>query len=160
MAKVVAEAGVPWILMHWRGHSDRMSELARYDDVVAEVRAELLARVDAAIAAGVDPSRLVIDPGLGFAKRAEHNWRLLHRLDVLLGLGFPVLVGASRKGFLGQLLAAGSGQPRPAAGREVATAVITGLAAAAGAWGVRVHDVAASRDAAAVGAAWRTGAVP
>jgi dihydropteroate synthase len=158
MAKVVAEAGVPWILMHWRGHSDRMSELARYDDVVAEVRAELLARVDAAIAAGVDPSRLVIDPGLGFAKRAEHNWRLLHRLDVLLGLGFPVLVGASRKGFLGQLLAAGSGQPRPAAGREVATAVITGLAAAAGAWGVRVHDVAASRDAAAVGAAWRTGA--
>jgi dihydropteroate synthase len=158
MAKVVAEAGVPWILMHWRGHSDQMAELARYADVVAEVRAELLARVDAAVAAGVDPSRLVIDPGLGFAKRAEHNWQLLHRLDVLLGLGFPVLVGASRKGFLGQLLAAPSGQPRPAAGRVVASAVITGLAAAAGAWGVRVHDVAASRDAAAVGAAWRTGA--
>jgi dihydropteroate synthase len=159
MAKVVAAAGVPWILMHWRGHSDRMDELARYSDVVAEVREELLARVDAAVAAGVDPANLVIDPGLGFAKRAEHNWLLLHRLDVLLELGFPVLVGASRKGFLGRLLADPDGTPRPAAGREVATAAISALAAAAGVWGVRVHDVAASRDAVAVGAAWRYGRV-
>jgi dihydropteroate synthase len=158
MGKVVAASGVPWILMHWRGHSDRMDELARYRDVVTEVRDELLARVDAAVAAGVDPANLVIDPGLGFAKRAEHNWQLLHRLDVLLELGFPVLVGASRKGFLGRLLAGPDGAMRDAPGREVATASISALAAAAGAWGVRVHDVAASRDAVAVGAAWRYGA--
>jgi dihydropteroate synthase len=158
MGKVVAAAGVPWILMHWRGHSDRMSELARYADVVTEVRDELLARADAAIAAGVAPGNLVIDPGIGFAKRAEHDWQLLHRLDALLGLGFPVLVGVSRKSFLGRLLPGPDGAPRPAAGREVATAAVSALAAAAGAWGVRVHDVAGSRDAVAVGAAWRYGA--
>lgn len=157
MGKLVAVAGVPWILMHWRGHSDRMADLAVYTDVVAEVRTELLARVDAALAAGVDPSRLVIDPGLGFAKRPEHNWPLLQRLDALVDLGLPVLVGASRKGFLGGLLAAEDGTPRPPDGRETATAVISGLAAAAGAWGVRVHDVAASRDAVEVGSVWRNG---
>ena len=157
MAKVVAAAGVPWILMHWRGHSDRMADLAVYSDVVAEVRDELLARVDAAVSAGVDRANLVIDPGLGFAKRGSHDWALLQRLDVLLGLGLPVLVGASRKSFLGRLLAGPDGTVRPAAGREVATASISALAAAAGAWGVRVHDVAASRDAVAVGAAWRYG---
>jgi dihydropteroate synthase len=160
MAKVVAAAGVPWILMHWRGHSDRMADLAVYTDVVAEVRDELRARADAAVAAGVDPDRVVIDPGLGFAKRAEHNWPLLHRLDALLGLGLPVLVGASRKGFLGRLLAGPDGAPRPAAGREVATASISALAAAAGAWGVRVHDVAASRDAVTVAGAWNRGGAP
>ncbi|WP_037067501.1 dihydropteroate synthase [Pseudonocardia acaciae] len=159
MAQVVADARVPWILMHWRGHSDRMDELARYTDVVAEVRAELRARVDAAVAAGVDPARLVIDPGIGFAKRAEHNWLLLHHLDALLELGLPVLVGVSRKGFLGTLLAGEDGKRRPAGGREVATAAISALAAAAGAWGVRVHDVAASVDAVTVGAAWRYGSV-
>ena len=122
------------------------------------MRAELLARVDAAVAAGVDPSRLVIDPGLGFAKRPEHNWKLLHRLDVLMELGFPVLIGASRKGFLGQLLAGPDGTPRPVSERDQATAAISALAAAAGAWGVRVHDVAGTLDAIAVGAAWRYGA--
>jgi dihydropteroate synthase len=157
MAKVVATAAVPWILMHWRGHSDRMADLAHYTDVVADVRAELLARVDAAVAAGVAPERLVIDPGLGFAKRAEHNWALLHRLDVLVGTGLPVLVGASRKGFLGALLADAAGAPRSPDGREVATATISGLAVAAGAWGVRVHDVAASRDAVTVALAWGRG---
>ncbi|MGI8816772.1 MAG: dihydropteroate synthase [Pseudonocardia sp.] len=157
MGKVVATAGVPWILMHWRGHSDRMAELAVYTDVVGEVRTELLARVDGAVAAGVDPAKLVIDPGLGFAKNPAHNWLLLQRLDVLLELGFPVLVGASRKRFLGALLGGSDGEPRPPAGREVATAATSGLAAAAGVWGVRVHDVAASLDAVAVGAAWRTG---
>jgi dihydropteroate synthase len=160
MAKVVATARVPWILMHWRGHSDRMADLAHYDDVVADVRTELVARVDAAVTAGVEPARLIIDPGLGFAKRPEHNWQLLQRLDVLVDLGLPVLVGASRKGFLGGLLPGPGGAPRPPDGREVATAVITGLAAAAGAWGVRVHDVLASRDAAAVAKAWSTGAAP
>ncbi len=157
MAKLVATAGVPWILMHWRGHSARMAELAHYGDVVGDVRAELLARVDGALAAGVDPAKLVIDPGLGFAKRPEHNWVLLNRLAVLVELEFPVLVGASRKGFLGALLAGDGGAPRSPDGREVATAVISGLAAAAGAWGVRVHDVAASRDAVAVARAWRSG---
>ena len=111
--------GVPWILMHWRGHSDRMGGLATYEDVLGEVRAELVARVDAAVLAGVDPGRIVLDPGLGFAKTAAHNWALLRRLDVLLALGFPVLVGASRKRFLGQLLAGDDGTPRPPAGREV-----------------------------------------
>jgi dihydropteroate synthase len=153
----VAAAEVPWILMHWRGHSDRMNELARYADVVADVRAELRARVDAAVAAGVAPSQLVIDPGLGFAKTAAHNWALLRRLDVLLDLGLPVLVGASRKRFLGQLLAGPDGALRPTAGRDVATAAVSALAARCGAWGVRVHDVESSLDAVRVAAAWQGG---
>jgi dihydropteroate synthase len=157
MAKVAAGAEVPWILMHWRGHSKNMNELATYRDVVGEVREELTARVDAALAAGVTPDNIVIDPGLGFAKRAEHDWALLHGLDSVLSLGFPVLVGASRKRFLGRLLADVDGEPRPPSGREDATAAITTLAAASGAWGVRVHSVAASLDAVAVVAAWRRG---
>ncbi|MPZ66497.1 MAG: dihydropteroate synthase [Pseudonocardiaceae bacterium] len=156
MARVMAKAEVPWILMHWRGHSAAMDELASYQDVVAEVRAELIARVDAAVLAGVDPGALVLDPGLGFAKTAAHNWALLRNLDVFIELGFPVLVGASRKRFLGGLLADSQGD-RPPAGRETATAAVSALAAAAGAWGVRVHDVAASLDAVAVAAAWRQG---
>jgi dihydropteroate synthase len=158
MARVVAQARVPWILMHWRGHSDRMQDLASYEDVIGEVRAELVARADAAVLAGVDPDRIVLDPGLGFAKTAAHNWALLRRLDVLVALGFPVLVGASRKRFLGQLLAGADGTPRPPDGREVATAAVSALAAHAGAWGVRVHDVAASMDTVAVATAWRLGA--
>lgn len=158
MAPVVASARVPWILMHWRGHSDRMAELASYEDVIGEVRAELVARADAAVLAGVDPGLLVLDPGLGFAKTAAHNWALLRRLDVLVALGFPVLVGASRKRFLGELLADADGAPRPTPGRDGATAAITALAAHAGAWGVRVHDVDASMDAVAVASAWQLGA--
>ncbi len=160
MARVVAQARVPWILMHWRGHSDRMADLATYEDVLGEVRSELVARVDAAVLAGVDPDRIVVDPGIGFAKTAAHNWALLRRLDVLVGLGFPVLVGASRKRFLGELLADAAGTPRPTAGRETATAVLTALAAVAGAWGVRVHDVGASMDAVAVATALQLGASP
>jgi dihydropteroate synthase len=160
MARVVAQARAPWILMHWRGHSDRMAELATYEDVLGEVRAELIARVDAAVLAGVDPGRIVLDPGLGFAKTAAHNWALLRRLDVFVELGFPVLVGASRKRFLGQLLADGAGVPRPPAGRDAATAAISALAAVAGAWGVRVHDVATSMDAVAVATALQLGASP
>ncbi|MFD2417553.1 dihydropteroate synthase [Amycolatopsis pigmentata] len=159
MAKVAAGAEVPWILMHWRGHSKDMNALATYRDVVGEVRDELTARTEAALAAGVAPENIVLDPGLGFAKRAEHDWALLHRLDSLLSLGFPVLVGASRKRFLGRLLADVDGEPRPPSGREDATAAITTLAAAAGAWGVRVHSVEASLDAVAVVAAWRRGHV-
>lgn len=152
LARVVAAAGVPLVLMHWRGHSKDMQQLATYDDVVAEVRAELLACVDAAVAVGVSPERLVLDPGLGFAKQPHHNWALLHQLDDLLALGFPVLVGASRKSFLGDLLG-----DRPPTGRDDATAAVTALAAAAGVWMVRVHDVGPSVDAARVGAAWRAG---
>ncbi|MGA6165627.1 dihydropteroate synthase [Amycolatopsis magusensis] len=157
MAKVAAAAEVPWVLMHWRGHSREMTKLAVYTDVVAEVRAELSERVDAALAAGVAEDAIVLDPGLGFAKQAEHDWALLHDLDSLLSLGFPVLVGASRKRFLGRLLADDAGEPRPPAGREHATAAVSTLAAAAGAWGVRVHEVGATLDAVAVAAAWRRG---
>jgi dihydropteroate synthase len=158
MAHVVREAGCPWILMHWRGHSASMQELAHYGDVVHDVRSELCARVDAALAAGVDPSALVLDPGLGFAKTAAHNWALLAALDSLVSLGFPVLVAASRKSFLGALLAA-DGQPRPVGEREDATTALTAYAALSGAWGVRVHEVRPSVDAAlAVAAVTRASA--
>lgn len=155
MAATVAALGVPWILMHWRGRSDVMDSLAVYDDVAADVRGELLARVDAALAAGVAEDAVVIDPGIGFAKTAAHNWQVLRALPDLVATGLPVLVGASRKRFLGSLLAAPDGTPRPPGGREVATIAITALAAAAGVWGVRVHEVGTSLDAAAVAAAWK-----
>jgi dihydropteroate synthase len=158
MASTMARCRAPWILMHWRGHSDTMDQLANYSDVVAEVCAELVARVDAAVLAGVDPGALVLDPGLGFAKKAVHNWTLLGHFDVLTELGFPVLVGASRKRFLGTLLSGADGKARHCDGRDTATAAVSALAAAAGAWGVRVHDAAASRDAIAVAAAWQAGA--
>jgi dihydropteroate synthase len=147
MAKLVADAGVPWVLMHWRGHSRDMYAAAVYDDVVTEVRTELSARVDDAVAAGVAPDQLVLDPGLGFAKNGAHNWALLAGLDRLVDLGLPVLVGASRKTFLGRLLAGPDGAVRPAEQRDAATLATTVLAAEAGAWGVRVHDAAASVDA-------------
>jgi dihydropteroate synthase len=148
MARVVGAAGCPWILMHWRGHSDRMRDFAHYDDVVKDVRYELLDRVDAALAAGVEASRLVIDPGIGFAKTAVHNWALLAALSEFVGTGLPVLVGASRKSFLGALLADADGGRRPVHEREDATTAITAHCAASGVWGVRVHAVRASVDAA------------
>jgi dihydropteroate synthase len=148
MANVVRDADCPWILMHWRGHSERMQELARYDDVVKDVRAELLARVDAAAAAGVDPDRIVIDPGLGFAKTATHNWALLAALDSFVEIGLPVLVAASRKSFLGTLLAAPDGTPRSVDDREDATTALTAYCAMRHVWGVRVHEVRPSVDAA------------
>jgi dihydropteroate synthase len=148
MVTVVRDAGCPWILMHWRGHSASMQELAHYDDVVADVRVELVSRVDAAIAGGVDPTALVLDPGLGFAKTAAHNWSLLAELDSFVALGFPVLVGASRKSFLGRLLASADGTLRDVGEREDATTALTAYAALHGAWGVRVHDVRPSVDAA------------
>ncbi|MGE2717988.1 dihydropteroate synthase [Mycolicibacterium litorale] len=158
MARVVAEARVPWILMHWRSvDAEHPHRVPVYDDVVAEVRAELLAGVDAAVAAGVDPLNLIIDPGLGFAKTGQHNWALLHALPELVATEIPVLVGASRKRFLGALLADAYGAARPPDGRETATAVISALAAQHGAWGVRVHDVRASVDALKVVEAWEGG---
>ncbi|MDI9903653.1 dihydropteroate synthase [Rhodococcus sp. IEGM 1409] len=159
MASVVADAGVPWILMHWRSAGDYVhrGSADQYDDVVRDVRDELLSQVDLALKAGVDSSSIILDPGLGFAKNADHNWALLRALPEFNALGFPVLVGASRKRFLGSLLSDPEGNPRPPAGRETATAVVSALAAREGAWGVRVHDAQASLDAIAVVDAWNRG---
>ena len=155
MAPLMADAGVPWVLMHWRSVTQpRPHDAPAYRDVVGEVRDELLAAVDDALSAGVDEKNIVIDPGLGFAKTAEDNWALLRALPDLVETGFPVLVGASRKRFLGTLLADADGTPRPPDGRETATAVVSALSAQAGAWGVRVHDVRASVDAITVVEAW------
>lgn len=154
MLATVARTGAVFVAMHWRGHADVMDDLARYDDVVADVRDELAARVAAAEQAGVRREQLVLDPGLGFAKPGSDNWPLLAHLDALTSLGLPVLVGASRKRFLGHLLAAPDGTPAPPGRRDAATAAVSALAAVAGAWCVRVHDVAGSADAVRVAAAW------
>ena len=146
---VVARSDALYVAMHWRAHADRMQQLASYDDtggVVETVRAELAQRVETACAAGIPEERLVLDPGLGFAKTAEHNWELLRDLDRIGDLGLPLLVGASRKSFLGALLAGDHG-PRPVDEREHATTALTVLLAQRGVWGLRVHDVRASRDA-------------
>ncbi|MCB2177611.1 MAG: dihydropteroate synthase [Actinomycetales bacterium] len=159
MLGVVADAGVVYVAMHWRGPSDVMDALADYDDVVVDVRDELAARLDAAVAAGVRVEQVVLDPGLGFAKPGSDNWPLLAHLDALRALGRPVLIGASRKRFLGHLLAGPDG-PAPPEARDEATVAVTALAAEAGAWCVRVHEVAGSADAVRVAAAWtaaRTG---
>jgi dihydropteroate synthase len=153
--RVVASARVPYVVMHWRAHSLHMSRYAAYDDVVADVSKELSQRLDEAVDAGIAIDQVILDPGLGFAKDAEHNWALLRRLDELLAIGRPVLVGTSRKRFLGALLAEPSGEPRPVDDRDDATTATSALAAAAGAWCVRVHDVRANRDAVAVAAAWQ-----
>ena len=160
MARVVAAAGVPYIMAHWRGHSADMYGPATYTDVVAEVRAELAQRVQAAVADGVDPAQIVVDPGLGFAKQAEHNWALLASLDRIARLPgpyprFPVLVAASRKRFIGRLLAAPDGELRSFAGSDDATIALTALAVAAGAWAVRVHAVPGNLDAVKVATRWR-----
>ncbi|MCV7106516.1 MULTISPECIES: dihydropteroate synthase [Mycolicibacterium] len=155
MAPLLADAGVPWVLMHWRSvKADEPHRVPHYDDVVATVRDELRAAVEAALAAGVAESQLILDPGLGFAKTAQHNWALLHALPSFVADGLPVLIGASRKRFLGAVLADERGEPRPPDGRETATAVISVLAATHEAWGVRVHDVQASVDALKVLRAW------
>lgn len=152
LPRLVAATGVPYVVMHWRGHSAKMQQLADYRDVVAEVGAELMASVDAVVSAGVALDQIVLDPGLGFAKTAAHNWALLAHLDQLEALGRPLLIGASRKSFLGGLLAE-DGTPRDSDDRADATVAITALAAAAGAWGVRVHDVRGNADAVRVVAA-------
>ncbi|ASD23287.1 dihydropteroate synthase [Cryobacterium sp. LW097] len=143
MAAVVARTGLTYIAMHWRGHARTMDTLAEYDDVVATVVAELTARVAVLEAAGVARSQIVVDPGLGFSKDAEQNWRVFARLDAFAPLGLPVMVGASRKRFLAGVL------PEDATiiDRDLPTAVLSVLAAQAGAWAVRVHDVAGTRAA-------------
>lgn len=155
LVRLVAEAGVAYTVMHWRGHSASMQRHAVYSDVVAEVCAELAQRYLAVRAAGVAAEQVVLDPGLGFAKTAEHNWALLANLDRFAFLGRPLLVGASRKSFLGTLLAGPDGAPRAVTDREDATAAVSALAARHGAWCVRVHRVRPSADAVRVATAWR-----
>jgi dihydropteroate synthase len=165
MVAVIAAAGVPYVVMHWRGHSADMYGKAVYDDVVTDVCTELSLRVTDVIAAGADPAQIIVDPGLGFAKTPEHNWPLLASLPEISrlsapGAPFPVLVAASRKRFLGRLLAGPDGEPRSFAGSDDATVAVTALAAAAGAWCVRVHEVAANADAVRVAARWDQEARP
>ena len=158
MPRVVAAAGVAYVVMHWRGHSHDMDNRAVYGDVVTEVREELTKRVDAVLGEGVTREQIILDPGLGFAKRPAHNWQLLAGLGSLQALGYPLLIGASRKRFLGRMLADPDGAPRSFIGSDDATVAITALAAQAGAWCVRVHKVRPNADAVRVGAAWRAGA--
>jgi dihydropteroate synthase len=161
MPRLVAKAGVPYVVMHWRGHSHDMYSRAVYQDVVREVHDELAQRIDAVTAEGVDPSMIVLDPGLGFSKLADDNWQLLTSLRDVAHIGgrrFPVIVGASRKRFLGRLLAAPDGTPRPFTDCDDATVAVTALAAVAGAWCVRVHHVPANADAVRVAAAWQKAA--
>jgi dihydropteroate synthase len=147
MIPVVADAGAPFVVMHWRGFLEGGNIKGVYTDVVGEVVSELHARVEAVLRGGVAPDRIVVDPGLGFSKDAEHDLALLARLDALLGLGRPLLVAASRKRFLGHVLAGPDGTPPPARERDAATAAVSVLAAQAGAWAVRVHEVRATADA-------------
>lgn len=154
MARTVAATGATYVAMHWRAHSAHMQQHASYDDVVEEVREALVRRLDALVGSGIDPGQLVLDPGLGFAKETEHDWSLLRGLDRIIDLGRPVLIGASRKSFLGQAADSGGVVPAPA-DRDHLTAAVTALAASAGVACVRVHDVGSSRDAITVATAWR-----
>ncbi|MFE6946389.1 dihydropteroate synthase [Streptomyces chartreusis] len=147
MIPVVADAGAPFVVMHWRGFLEGGNVKGVYADVVAEVVEELHARVEAVLEGGIAPDRIVVDPGLGFSKDAEHDLVLLSHLDRLLTLGHPLLVAASRKRFLGRVLAGPQGEPPPARERDAATAAVSALAAQAGAWAVRVHEVRATADA-------------
>ncbi|MET8475519.1 dihydropteroate synthase [Streptomyces sp. NPDC006422] len=147
MVPVVAATGAPFVVMHWRGLLEGTNVPGTYEDVVSEVVNELHARVEAAIEGGISPDRIVLDPGLGFSKNAEHDLSLLAHLDRLHALGHPVLVAASRKRFLGHVLAGEQGAPPPARERDAATAAVSALAAHAGAWAVRVHEVRATADA-------------
>ncbi|MET9064773.1 dihydropteroate synthase [Streptosporangium sandarakinum] len=153
MPRVVAATGVAYVVMHWRGHSHAMDRRAVYDDVVAEVREELAKRVASVLAEGVAEEQIVLDPGLGFSKNAEHNWAVLAGLDRLAELGHPLLIGASRKRFLGRLLAGPDGTPRPFDHSDDATLAVTAIVAREGAWCVRVHNVRPNADAVRVAAA-------
>ena len=149
MIATVAGLGVPYVCMHWRGHSADMQSRASYGDVVADVVAELREQLEHCLAGGIAPDQLVIDPGIGFAKNAEHNWQLLRRFGELDALALPVLVGVSRKAFLGRLLGTAD-QLRPAKERDDASLALTTVLAGRGVWGVRVHTVRPHRDAVAV----------
>src|SRR5690606_16812232 len=147
MIPVVAASGAPFVVMHWRGLLEGTNVRGTYDDVVGEVVDELHARVEAVLAGGIAADRVIVDPGLGFSKGADHDLALLARLDPVLALGHPLLVAASRKRFLGHVLAGPDGAPPPARERDAATAAVSALSAQAGAWAVRVHEVRATADA-------------
>lgn len=147
MADVVAETGLHFVAMHWRGHSSLMQNNSQYSNLVGDVSAELVERVAALAARGVQPERIVLDPGLGFAKTSAQNWQLLANIHALVSLGHPILIGASRKKFLGELAHEHGTVGAPVSDRDAPTAVISALSAQAGAWGVRVHNVAATRAA-------------
>ena len=149
MFKVVAELQVPYILMHWRGHSTEMEKLSRYQDVTVEVISELQTRIQTAEDAGINLDYLVVDPGIGFAKNSEHNWSLLKNLNQFQNLNCPLLIGASRKRFIGELLADEQG-PRDVLNRDFASTALTTVLAERNVWAVRVHQVQAARDAIAV----------
>ena len=153
MTRVAIETGLPFVVMHWRGHSAEMAAKASYADVVSDVRRELEYRVAELIVRGVDPAKIIVDPGIGFSKNAEHNWALLGHYSELASLGLPVLVAASRKGFLAPLVAEGAAPDA----RDAPSAVVAAIAASQGAWAVRVHDVAQTRAALDVADAWRKG---
>ena len=143
MYKVIARhPHIQYIIMHWRAHSKTMQELATYKDVVTEVRDELQARIDGAIEAGIAPEQIIIDPGLGFSKEPAHNWQILRNLDRLAFLGYPILIGGSRKRFLGELTGASNPDER-----EAASIALTTIVAKQGVWGVRTHSVRPHRDA-------------
>lgn len=150
MLATVARLEVPYVCMHWRGHSADMQSRAVYADLAAEVTAELREQIQAALAAGIRRDRLILDPGFGFAKTGEHNWELLNHLDDLDALGYPILYGLSRKTFLGTLLATPDGKPRPARERDDASLALTTLLAQRRVWAVRVHRVRSTCDAIAV----------
>lgn len=153
MYRIVAQTGVRYIASHWRGHSDTMDDLTNYEDVVAEVRDALKARIAELLVWGVSPERIVVDPGLGFAKTSAHNWALLAALADLESLGYPILIGASRKRFLAPF----AEDDAPPSDRDFATAIISALAARAGVWGVRVHNVHETKTALDIWSAMQTG---
>lgn len=154
MLAAVADSGAEIALGHWRGPSSDMYARAQYDDVAREVAAELHARADAGLAAGIAPSKIVLDPGIGFAKDAAQNWQVLAALPYFAASGYRVLIGTSRKKFLGTMLEGRDGLRA----RDLATAMTSGLAAQAGAWCVRVHDVASTKVALDVATSWQSGA--
>lgn len=164
MVPAVIDLDLPFVVMHWRGPSSTMDSLATYSDVAAEVRTELFDRVDALVTLGMNPDRLIVDPGLGFAKKSEHNWEVLAHLAEFTANGIPVLIGASRKRFVGILPS--TTDPvvvdalRPLQARDAATATISALASNVGIWGIRVHDVAMTRIALDVASAWAAGCKP
>jgi dihydropteroate synthase len=143
MARVASETGLHFVAMHWRGHSAGMQDNAVYSNVLRDVRNELKQRVAELIVNGVRPDRIILDPGIGFAKTGEQNWQLLANIPALNTIGYPVLIGASRKRFLAKLLDTDA----PPTERDTATATVSALAAQAGVWGVRVHNVAATKAA-------------
>ena len=139
MARVISQSGVKYVAMHWRAHSEQMMEHAKYEDVVADVKNELKARVEALQSSGVRQEQLIIDPGIGFSKQPAQNWELLRGLDELAEIGLPILIGASRKRFLGEEL-----KPEE---REAASIAVTSFCAAQGVWAVRTHSVKPHKDA-------------